>query len=381
MKVKQIYTLLNDIVAEELGQTALVQEDLSNIVEVGQTIANAMSFDKFTGKLVDRIGRMVFVDRQYQARLLKIVRDGWEYGSIMCKVDGDLPVTEENEEWSLVDGSTYDPNQVYVADIYAKYFNMHVTFEIPVTIVSDQLKSAFASANEMNRFVSMIFGLVSKAFNKALDSLTTRAVINAMAVLANSNNGARVVHLLTDYASDTGDSTLTTAELALSSEAFLRYASSRILEKKRDIAELSVLFNEGGRPRQTTEEYLHLVLHAKFASRCDTYLKSQTFHDELVKIPGYETVAKWQGFGTSDDWADTSKINVTAKLADGTTASVVLDDICGFMFDRDAIAVLQPKEKITSQYNGKGDFTNYWYKYTGEYINDFNENMVLFVID
>lgn len=381
MKVNQIYQLVNGIMQEELGDSALIQEDLSNIVAVGEAIANAQAFDKFTNKLVDRIGRMIFVDRQYQARLPKIIRDGWEYGSILCKVDGDLPVTEANEEWSLIDGSTVDPNQVYVADIRAKYYNMHVTFEIPVTIVTDQLKSAFTSANEMNRFISMIFGLVSKAFNKALDSLTTRALINAMAVVGHTDNPARVVHLLTDYTADTGDATITTAEQALSSETFLRYASSRILEKKRDIAELSTLFNEEGRPRQTTDEYLHLVLHAKFASRCDTYLKSQTFHDELVKIPGFETVAKWQGFGTSDSWADTSKIYVTAKKADGTTESVTLDDICAFMFDRDAVAVLQPKEKVTSQYNGKGDFTNYWYKYTGEYINAFDENMVLFLID
>ena len=51
------------------------------------------------------------------------------------------------------------------------------------------------------------------------------------------------------------------------------------------------------------------------------------------------------------------------------------------MFDRDAVAILQPKEKVTSQYNGKGDFTNYWYRYKGEYINDFNESMCVFLLD
>ena len=380
MKITQIYSLLNTAIGEELGETAVVNEDLSNIVDVGTTIANAIGYEKFAKKLVDRIGRVIFVERPYKGRYAKIVRDAWEYGSIACKIDAELPVTEVNEEWALTDGSTYDPNQFYEPDVHAKYFNTHVTFEIPLSIATDQVKSAFLSAEDMNHFISMLFNAVEKAMRKYLDIIASRAVNNAIAGTSNAA-GANVIHLLTDYQTDTGDTSLTTPELALSSESFLRYATSRILEKKKSMSELSTLFNQGNRARQTEEEYLMFALHAKFASRCATYLKSQTFHDEMVKLEGYDEVCKWQGFGTSDDWADTSSINVVAKLDDGSTASVSIDDIVGFMFDRDAIAVMQPKEKVTSQYNGKGDFTNYWYKYTGEYINDFNENMCLFLLD
>ena len=380
MKVTQICTLINSAIGEELGETALVKEDLSNVADVGQAIGNAMGYDKFTGKLVDRIGRVIFVERPYQGRLPKIIRDAWEYGSIACKISGELPLSQINEEWELTNGASIDPNVVTLPDISVKAFNKKVTFEIPLTIATDQVKSAFVSAEELNRFISFLFYLVGKAMDKYLDMISMRALNNAIAVTADAN-GANVIHLLTDYASDTGDATLTTAELALSSEAVLRYASSRILEKKKSMSELSVLFNQGNQARQTSEAYLHFALHAKFASRCKTYLKSTTFHDELVSLDGYEEVCKWQGFGTSDAWTDTSAINVTARLADGTTKDISKDDIVGFMFDRDAVAVMQPKEKVTSQYNGKGDFTNYWYKYTGEYINDFNENMCLFLLD
>lgn len=380
MKVNQIYSLLNSALPEELGQTALLQEDLSNIVDVGSKIEDALGFEKFANRLVDRIGKMIFVDRPYYGRLPKLVRDAWEYGSIMCKVDVELPVTEVNEEWTLTDGSSYDPNIFYGSDVHAKYFNTHVTFEIPLSIAMDQLKSAFTSPEEMNRFVSMLFNAVGKAMDKYLDMIAMRALNNAIAGTI-GHNGPNVIHLLTAYTADTGDATITTAEQALASESFLRYATSRILEIEKQMSELNSIFNQGTRARQTPKEYLHFVLHSKFASRCDTYLKSQTFHNELVSIPGYEEVCKWQGFGTTGTWADTSSLDVIAKLDDGTTQAVKKANIVGIMFDRDAVAILQPKEKVTSQYNGKGDFTNYWYRYKGEYINDFNESMCVFLLD
>ena len=35
MKVSQIYELMNNVTSEILGETSLLQEDLSNIVDVG----------------------------------------------------------------------------------------------------------------------------------------------------------------------------------------------------------------------------------------------------------------------------------------------------------------------------------------------------------
>ena len=250
MKVNQIYSLLNSALPEELGQTALLQEDLSNIVDVGSKIEDALGFEKFANRLVDRIGKMIFVDRPYYGRLPKLVRDAWEYGSIMCKVDVELPVTEVNEEWTLTDGSSYDPNIFYGSDVHAKYFNTHVTFEIPLSIAMDQMKSAFTSPEEMNRFVSMLFNAVGKAMDKYLDMIAMRALNNAIAGTI-GHNGPNVIHLLTAYTADTGDATITTAEQALASESFLRYATSRILEIEKQMAELISYFNRGTRARQT----------------------------------------------------------------------------------------------------------------------------------
>ena len=63
MQVKQIYTLVNDVTKEVLGKEGLMLEDLSNVVDVGTEIINANAVDNYVRTLVDRIGRVVFVNR------------------------------------------------------------------------------------------------------------------------------------------------------------------------------------------------------------------------------------------------------------------------------------------------------------------------------
>ena len=48
------------------------------------------------------------------------------------------------------------------------------------------------------------------------------------------------------------------------------------------------------------------------------------------------------------------------------------------MFDRDALGVTNYDSRVTTQYNAKAEFTNYFYKKDASYFNDFNENFVVF---
>ena len=65
MEIKQIYPLVNEATNEALGVEGLVLEDLSNIVEVGNAVFNANAMDKYVKALVNRIGKIIFVNRLY----------------------------------------------------------------------------------------------------------------------------------------------------------------------------------------------------------------------------------------------------------------------------------------------------------------------------
>ena len=47
MEVKQIFQLVNTTTQEVLGESAVVKEDLSNIVDIGTSIFNANAIDKY----------------------------------------------------------------------------------------------------------------------------------------------------------------------------------------------------------------------------------------------------------------------------------------------------------------------------------------------
>ena len=124
MEVKQIATLLNNVISEQVGEeAALLNEDLSNCVDVGKSVFNATSFDKFTKALVDHIGKVIFVDRKYEGVAPSVIYDGFEWGAVLEKIGSEIPEYTENETWDLVNGQSYDPNVFYGSSVYAKFFS------------------------------------------------------------------------------------------------------------------------------------------------------------------------------------------------------------------------------------------------------------------
>ena len=83
MEVKQIYELMNSVTNEILGESAVVNEDLSNIVDIGNEIFNASAIDNYVKSLVNHIGRVIFVNRPYSGNVPSVLMDGWEYGSVL----------------------------------------------------------------------------------------------------------------------------------------------------------------------------------------------------------------------------------------------------------------------------------------------------------
>ena len=383
MQVKQVYTLLNDVVKETMGETAVVQEDLTGLVELGDTIANAIGYDKYVKSLVNHIGRVIFVNRKYSGSAPSVLMDGWEFGSILEKISGDLPQATENETWELVDGASYDQDVFYKPSVDVKFFNKLVTFEIPLSFTEKQVKQSFSNAEQLNAFLSMLYNEVEKAMVVNIDNLIMRTINNMIGETAydeygsgsqTGSSGVRAVNLL--YLYNQTVATPITASECLHTPEFIRYASYILKLYAGRMAKISRLFNIGGKARFTPREMLHIVLLDEFDASASVFLQSDTFHDELVKLPVAESVAYWQGSGTSYDFTDTGTIDI--KKADGTAIKV--SGILGVMFDRDALGVCNRDRRVTTHYNAKAEFYNNYYKFDAEFFNDLNENFVVFFV-
>ena len=99
MEVSQIYQFVNAAALETIGDSVVLSEDLSNIVDVGTAVFNASAFDKFVKSLVNHIGKVILVIRPYKGSAPSVLRDAWEYGSVVEKIASEMPVAVENESW------------------------------------------------------------------------------------------------------------------------------------------------------------------------------------------------------------------------------------------------------------------------------------------
>lgn len=383
MEVKQVYEFVNNATAEAIGNSALLQEDLSNVVDVGKAIFDASAFDKYVKSLINHIGKVQFVNRPYRGSAPSVLMDSWEFGSIVEKITSEMPVAVENESWDLQDGASYDPHVFHKPVAEAKFFNKMTTFEIDRSITERQVKQSFSSATQLNGFISMLYNEVEKSLTVKNDGLIMRTINNMIAeTVYNSYSGGAItgagtpkaVNLLSRF--NTQYSKSLTAAQALLDPEFIRYAAYTMALWSDRLTRMSTLFNVGGKQRFTPKDLQHIVMLSEFRSAADVFLQSGTFHDEYTKLVNAETVPFWQGSGTSFAFDDTGKVYVTTSEGHSQTVTGVL----GVIFDRDALGVNNFNRRVTTDWNAKAEFTNYFYKMDARYFNDFNENFVVFFI-
>ena len=382
MKVTQLHTLVNAVTQEILGETGVVAEDLSNVVDIGKTIIDSDNVDNYVKKLVNHIGKVVFVNRLYTGGVPSVLMDAWEYGSILEKISADLPEATINETWALEDKKDYSPDVFYKPSVSAKFFNSKVTFEIPMSFTEIQVKESFSSKEQLNGFISMLTTSIENSMTVKLDALIMRTINNMIAETLHAEladkdytkTGVKAVNLLKLY-NETVTTPLT-ADNAVTDPDFIRFATYQISMYSDRMSKISTLFNVEKAERFTPKDLQHIVLLSDFAKASETFLASNTQNAEMVALPKHETVPYWQGSGTGYSFDDVSTINVkTASKAD-----VNIKGILGVIFDRDALGVSNLDRRVTTNYNPRAEFYTNFYKFDAGYYNDLSENFVLFFI-
>ena len=402
MQVTQLYTLINNVTKEILGDTAVVKEDLSNVVDIGKSIFDQTSVDNYVKKLVNHIGKVVFQNRAYAGGVPSVLMDAWEFGSVLQKVSMALPEATENESWKLVDGQEYKQDVFTAPKVEAKFYNSKVTFEIPMSFTELQVKESFSSREQLNGFVSMITTGVENSMTVKLDALIMRAINNMtgetlVAGIGSGTAGAktldfsktsgRAINLLKLYNEQAATADKVTVANALTNYKFIKFATYTMGIVADRMSKISKLFNVGGKERFTPADMRRCVLLSDFSKAAVTYLQADIQSPEMVALPAHDSVPYWQGSGTDYQLSSTGIIDI--KTASGENVKVPAEGagagkknaaILGVMFDRDAVGVANLDRRTTTAYNAKAEFYNNWYKMDAGYYNDLNENFVVFFI-
>lgn len=381
MKIKQVAQILNSINSEMLGESAIVvEEDLRNIVDVGESLTEGQNdltgfFENYGKKIIDKVGRVVIVDRTYKSTAPDITRDSWEYGSMMEKIRVTVNELANDTTWALNRGDAPEQYEYQPATLSTKYFDSLDTFMTQISLPEKTLKSAFTSAEAMGRLIAAIENRVQMKIAVSKDNLIRRTVNN---MIAEKIAGNKDINLLPLY--NTGRATPITAAQAIKDPDFLRFASFQIKKYKKMMEEPSVVFGDEDFVNFTPAEFLKMVLLDTFVQSIEMYMESDTFHNELVSLgTGFQTVPYWQGSGTTTafDFDTISKIDVKTA-SDGTHVSCT--GVVGVLFDRDACAVCLEDGEVTSNFAAKGRFFNYFHYWNARYMNDLSENVVVFTV-
>lgn len=412
MKVTQVAEILNTVIRETLGQQALdaegqpigeyiVQEDLSDVVSVGTTFTNILeqnnAYDKYINKLINHIGRVKFVNRVYKGQAPSVLKENWEYGSILEKIDMGIPKSEWNTSWELQNGASYDQD-IFKApdDVQVQFFNDMVTFEVDMSFTNKQIRQSFSSADQLNGFFSMIDNHIQMRRTMDYDNLIMRTINHFTASVfqtsfedlsdLSAQTSVRAINLLRLYKLQVpnADETLT-PETCLKSLEFLKFATYQLMLFSDRIVKASTVFNMGGRIRHTPKDLQHIVLLSEFQRAADVYLQSDTFHNELTRLPKAETVTFWQGSGEDFSFANTSEIHVqiyepNKPQTPSNKKEVAVSGILGVLFDHEALGVNNSDNRVTSHYNAKAEFTNNFYKSDARFFNDYKENFIVFFV-
>lgn len=399
MKVNQIASLLNELNKAMVGSDEVFADDLSNIVDAGKKILDFTgesneNYDRFMGKMIDRIGRTVYVDRAYTSQAPDMLKDSWAYGSILMKVRAELMDAKNNSTWQLgdiangtglsndVDGSgnpivpsRLDPFVLNKPTVNAKFYNKRVTYEVPITLVDYQLREAFTSAAEMIRFIAMIENRIRVKRTLCTDALVMATLRNLAGVKIASG---KAINLLPLY--NATISTPIDADDFWTNPDAIRFANKTISLYKKYMAGASTLYNEGDYITYTPADRLKAVFLSEFVKDAEVYLYSDTFHNEYDKLDGFSEVAYWQGSGEDGSLESRSSILGTFVNNDEKTLTGGIDGVIAILFDEEAAAVCCENDRTTSQRNNRAEYINYFYKWDALYMNDLEENCVVFYV-
>lgn len=392
MKIEQVYSLVNQSTKDILGETDIVKQDLSNIVDIGTSIINSNNVDNYVKSLVDHIGKVIFVNRPYAGSVSNVLMDKWEFGSVLEKISADLPDAVENKSWELTNGVDYSPNVFYKPTVSTKFYNSKVTFEVDMSFTERQVKESFSNAEQLNAFVSMLYNAVERSMTVKIDSLVMSTINNAIAQVVNhvmpdvidgnysqATSTPQAINLLKVY-NDTFTKTLTKAN-CLRDTDFLKWCCIILSTYAKRVSRMSTLFNVGGKPRFTPKEDLNIIMLQDFYANMRVNLASDTYNKEDLLLPtDITTIPYWQGSGNDYSDSKVAKINVAIKTGESTTKDIEMNGIMAIMFDRNALGVCNMDRRVTTNYNPKAEFYNNFYKFDCSYFNDLDENFIVFFI-
>ena len=394
----QIATILNSICAQATGQAQITPTNTADFVAVATTTLKA-GYEEVYKAISTVLGRTIFSMRPYYAKLRGMqVTDGmFKLHTRKLQLSDNTFDDNQSVQWPVTydatqtpplgDGESVDMQKIKKAKpLQTNFYGMN-TFQDHYTIFDHQIDVAFSSPDELGMFWSMILQNITDRFEQARENLARGILSNMAGACAALNDGGRVIHLLTEYNTRTGQSlTTTTVYDPANFPGFVRWAFGRISALSSLMTERSTKFQTTitGSPimRHTPVERQRLYIYAPEEMQMRANVLSTTFHDNFLRLADHEMLNFWQSIDTPDG------INVVPGYiaANGAAtvhgSAVTFTGLFGILMDEEAGGYATIKSTLKpAPYNAAGDYQNFFLKEYNKVYMDNTEKIILLVLD
>lgn len=386
MSFEQAATLLNAIHTQVTGETGIAPTDVSSFISVATATLKA-GYDPVINAISQVVGRTIFSIRPYSAKFRGILMDSQKWGAITRKIAiSDKPM-EDNKAFDLIDGQSVDMYEVNKPNVIQFNYYGADTFSKSITIYRDQLDNAFRGPEEFGSFMTLITQNALDMIEQSKESMARLALDNFIAGKIN-NNGADVIHLLTEYNTETGMNpplTATTVKQPANFPAFIKWAYARIATLTNMMTERSQMFQVqvSGHElnRHTPFERQKVYLLNWLLNNIDARVLAETYNYKFLEFADVEAVNYWQAIQNPDQVS----ITPTVLQADGslnTGSAVTQSNVMGVIFDEEAIGITVMNEFTgLTPLNVRGEYWNQYFNYVIRYFNDFTEKGIVLLLD
>lgn len=383
--ITNIPSIVTDAFNEAVGKNnAVTKITTTNFVDCGHALSDFDLLDGWYGSLVKRIIKVLFFAKYYNADTRRILRDETTFGGFIEKLYTIAPDAVNNPTWQYApDSSTRKITQVspygledtlqVKSIIYGKQGTWSYEFIMPV----EQLKIAWQTPAEMVGFLDSQFIPVRNKIEAAREAVVNAAVNTS---IANCLAHGKAINLLAEYTSATSDATVTDLASFLRTPAALKFANKLITKTLKLMGKLSDNYNIEGYDNFTTEDNLVFEVQTDFAQASAFYLESDTYHKELVSLPGYSEVPYWSTPGKGVNATAANCTSIYIENTDVAPDPVSQSGIVAFARDIENVAAYFGDEYEWSQPNVRQRISNHGFQYrVGYAVNNF-ENAVVFFI-
>ncbi len=387
--ISDTYLVLNSLVEQSEGKTAIVETDITDTVSFGKKLlssADESSRDVVFKTLIDRIGKTIIDMIAYEGKFKSIFKDAFAYGSVLQTIHVSNFEAKKSGIYDNLDDGDVDEDiyKVYLPTVDQTLFENMQPWEFAVTITDKQIETAFVNAEGVAGFINGIFTAMKNSIEKYLETCARTCYENL--IVADINKGDNVaINVLQMYYDETGIE-LTPTTFKYNAD-FMRWLTSLFTDEIALFEEMTVLFNHKGYETFTPRDMCHFVINGKIADNIKRFMTSNVYNDELVNMPLYDEIVSWQGIGLDASLDARLTVNAKFKNPDYVSGGSEPEYITGnkkviaLMHDDRVLSLTLKDRRTVTKVNEHGARRNVWEQGTVCNFVNLGHNSVVFYVD